>query len=95
MDVTTPYVRQERMYHCPDVRIRNRSQYGYAMNSKLAGKKHSELDKTEPILFDSTILTRNAVGGIETMPIPGRHPTRNGKVDNAILPNGNSMAFVK
>jgi hypothetical protein len=95
MDLTKKYVPINRTFQCPVVRTANRASYGYAMNSKMAGKKRSEVDQSEPLIFDSTVLTRNAVADLKTLPVPGRHPGRAGKMDNAILANGNSMALVK
>jgi hypothetical protein len=61
----------------------------------MAGKKRSDLDQREPVVFDSTVLTRNAVAGVETMPVPGRHATKSGKWDNAVLLNGSTTSLVK
>ena len=49
--------------------------YGYAMNAALSSTKRSAVtDPTAtPLLFDSTILTKNAASGIDTLPKPGRH----------------------
>ena len=75
MDKLQPLVRSGRAFRCPTMRMRGFGAYGYAMNSALsAGKKSAIADPAAtPLLFDSTLLAKNAASGIETLPSPGRH----------------------
>jgi hypothetical protein len=95
MDVTEQYASNERIFHCPEERSRDRSRYGYAMNIAFAGKKRSDLDPKGLLAFDSAVLGRNAAGSPGSMPTPGRHELKSGKMDNAVLVDGSSMAEFK
>jgi len=49
------------------------------MHQATVGKQiGSPQDNATILLFDSTLTKRNAVGGLDTQPKPGRHEGRNG-----------------
>lgn len=79
--------------HCPSVHIAG--EYGYAFNSSRAGKAH--LVGLEPartaLVFDSTLMQKNAVSGLATLPKPGRHGG-NEKHGNFIAFEDGHVAFV-
>jgi hypothetical protein len=62
-----------RSFRCPAVSGFGRTTYGFAFNKDLAGKKVSDFDLNHELIFDSTMLKRNAYSGLETLPLPGRH----------------------
>lgn len=95
MDLIEPYVPNRRMLQCPAVRQANRSAFGYALNRSAPGKRRSEFDQAVPLVFDSKLLGRNACTDLTSMPAPGRHPSKAGKVDNAVLTDGSLSALVK
>ena len=75
MDKLQPFVRSGRAFRCPAVRMQGFNAYGYAMNVALSSNKRSAVadPSAKPLLFDSTLLTKNAASGIETLPQSGRH----------------------
>ncbi len=85
MDDLKPYLRSERYFHSPALKS---YQYGYAFNSAIA--RHSIINISDPhntlAIFDSTILTRNAVSTSATLPVPGRYFGQNvrGFVDGTV-----------
>jgi len=76
MEPTLPYNLEYTDPRCPAV---SPTDYGYAVNKNALGLKFSRLDKPDefPLAFDSTLLGRNAVSGLETLPSPGRHYGQN------------------
>ena len=62
-----------RQLHCPSVGGLRSPDYGYAFNKDLSGKKVHQLEASRELIFDSTLLSKNAAGGLDTLPIPGRH----------------------
>lgn len=82
----------ERILRCPEARTIRRSAYGYAFNSALGSANLSKAKGTTPLVFDSTLLDRNAASGLETLPRPGRHVFAGGPVDNVLLVDGGVMA---
>ncbi len=50
-------------------------EYGYAYRTKASGQPTHGIKnpKTYMLIFDSTLLGRNASSGLETLPRPGRH----------------------
>lgn len=84
-----------RQFQCPAVRSFDRGGYGYAFNKALSGKSKSEIDPKTQLVFDSSLLLRNANSGAESMPVPGRHIRGRLRVDHAVLEDGSSFAVTK
>jgi prepilin-type processing-associated H-X9-DG protein len=83
MDAAGTYTQDERLFHCPNVSRGGSGGYGYAFDSSLNYKPLDKIanPKTERMIFDSTLLTRNASDSGSSLPSPGRHK------------NGNNLAF--
>jgi hypothetical protein len=105
-DVESP---TDSMCYCPQPGLGGRARYGYAANIHLLGKTKKGVGNPEtmPLVFDSTLLTKNSESGLETLPYPGRHGNshihdRNNVAyldghampieDNAPRPNDDAMA---
>jgi prepilin-type processing-associated H-X9-DG protein len=75
MDETRSLVRSERSFRCPEAWREGAGAYGYAMNAKLSRVPVGQIDDAgaTPLVFDSTLLMRNAGGGTDTVPKKGRH----------------------
>ena len=73
MDLADPYVKNQQLYHCPEVH--GEGLYGYAMDSNV----RSTLVKPEttPFVYDSMNLGRSASDPFTSLPNPGRHGGRN------------------
>jgi len=75
MDVIKPYVKDEEILKStlatPDIT----TDYGFAFREEFSLKPLEDFSDPElqAMLFDSTILSRNAHSGLETMPKPGRY----------------------
>ena len=78
MDRTFFYLDKEQYLHCPAVAVPKSKEYGYAMNSSVAGKDKAAIDRPEEaaIVFDSTNVTRSAFDPMISLPKPGRHRTK-------------------
>lgn len=78
VDAIDPYVRFEGAFNSPAVEAAG-GRYGYAFNAALAGNStHAVQDPYDTVLiFDSTVLARNATAPTSTMPAPPRYGTRN------------------
>jgi len=63
-------IKSRPRFRCPAVAG---SQYGFAFNKDLAGKKVSQVEPSHELIFDSNLLERNANSGLESLPSPGRH----------------------
>ncbi len=73
MDATRPYVKSDDEFRCPTISIQKSGpRYGYALNSMI-GRTKPMRPQDLPLVFDSTLLNRNACGPITTLPRPGRH----------------------
>lgn len=74
MDALGGRMPREKFLHCPSVD----PEYGYALNAEVVGMEREKIeDPKTPLVFDSNIPGRNAVGGIESMPKPERHLHQN------------------
>ena len=80
MNVVKPYLRGEAFYHCPKLKEEYGADvYGYCFNAKLSGAKVPAMDReSQPLVFDSVNLARNASGSFDSLPEPGRHGGKNG-----------------
>jgi prepilin-type processing-associated H-X9-DG protein len=74
MDVTASYVKDDKVYHCPNVG-HEPGVYGYAFNTTLSMVQFEKVQepKTQRMLIDSTNLARNASDTGVSLPSPGRH----------------------
>ncbi|SRR5258708_25243655 len=79
MDVSSSYGKDEKDFHCPSVSTQGSGPYGYAFDASLNYKSLSKIadPKTERMIFDSTLLTRNASDSGASLPSPGRHSHTN------------------
>lgn len=79
MDAIMPYIKNLELLHCPTVSKDDKENYGYAYCDLRDGinlKTIREPAKAE-LLFDSTLIEKNASGSISTLPTPGRHGGKN------------------
>lgn len=78
MDATLPYVVQERRFRCPAVVAEQVAGYGYAAEAALGGRARADVDALaeQRLLYDSTLLGRNATDDGASLPVPGRHVRR-------------------
>jgi len=62
-------------FHCPNYSPRVANEFGYAANVHLFGNSISVVSDRQamPLVFDTALVTRNAMSGLETLPFPGRH----------------------
>ena len=88
MDELRPFEQFGTQMRCPAVRGRQRGKFGYAFNASLSGKQRSKSDSKASIVFDSTLMDKNAFAGLETLPKPGRHSEKQKKFDNVLLLDG-------
>jgi len=71
MDGMEPYVTDSAIFRAPGVA---EGEYGIALNTLVAGQSLTSLPtETTVMLFDSTVLTRNATAALDTLPNPGRY----------------------
>lgn len=74
MDALGGRMPREKFLHCPSMD----PEYGYALNAAVVGKDRESIeDPSTPLVFDSNIPGRNAVGGPDSMPLPERHLKQN------------------
>ncbi len=72
------YIDRERYLHCPAVSQEGQRQFGYAMNTKAAGRARAKIEEPDEtaLVYDSTNTERSAADAFATLPVPGRHVTR-------------------
>jgi prepilin-type processing-associated H-X9-DG protein len=75
MDLSAPYLKQERAFHCPSVAVGNPSRYGYAFNDKMSKAKIEKVTdpQAEVLAYDSLSTGRNAHDAVTSLPPNGRH----------------------
>ena len=73
---------EDSAVHCPAVSPGSNSQFGYAMNAALGGKRLKEIKAgaTTPLFYDSSDLGANAHDNVTSLPVPGRHNGHNNVV---------------
>ncbi len=77
MDAIVPYTKHEP-FHCPDLMKAGRmDEYGYCVNASLKTLHNLPSPEVTPLVFESVNLARNASGGIDSLPKPGRHEGSN------------------
>ena len=75
MDGLAPYVERQNIFRSPAIPAPG---YGIALNSTIAGANlNSFPNATTVLVFDSTVITRNAVADLDTLPNPARYPDGN------------------
>ncbi len=69
-----PYTKAESLFHCPEVTKAGKS-HGYAFSKALSGASLVSVEEPQltPMIFDATKLEKNAFGGLDLLPKPGRH----------------------
>jgi hypothetical protein len=75
MDAISPYRSdggRDSDFRCPALTSANAGAYGYALNVRLAGKK-ADTNEEIPLVFESTLLGRSVISGLQTFPRVGRH----------------------
>lgn len=77
MDAVQPYAKQESIFKSLEATPEDPNDYGFAFRKEFEKKKVADFADaaTRVMVFDSTILSRNANSGLETLPIPGRYGT--------------------
>lgn len=72
------YRKAERMW-CPVIQIEHKGALGYAYDSRLHGISEKAIVNiaTQPMIFESTSLAVDTSDPFTSVPIPGRHNTRN------------------
>ncbi|MEZ0327863.1 MAG: hypothetical protein ACAH95_18355 [Fimbriimonas sp.] len=70
MDATFGYSQTNENFHC--TAMESPGEYGIALNSALIGVKIVP-DRDVALVFDSSVLTRNATAPLSSAPNPGRH----------------------
>lgn len=88
VDLLIPYTKNYDLFRSPEVIRHDPTRYGIAFRSAYSTKPLKDFDEPDRqvMLFDSTILSRNANSGLESLPNPGRQKSRPGE--------GNVFGFV-
>ncbi len=88
-----PAVESESVFRCPAVSKLRTGDYGYALNSDLAGKRRDRIldPKTAPLAFDTSLTNRNASASLDTAPMPPRH--RGGRSNYAATVDGRAVVL--
>ena len=75
MNELQPYMKNERILHCPALLANGPGAYGYAMNFEISGKEVARIANPDgvPALFESVLMVRNATSGFYGLPDPRRH----------------------
>jgi len=66
------------VFQCPTVQVKQPSGFGYAFNTKYAGKPFSKIaaPAVAQLVYDSSNLARNASDAVTSLPNPARHHGR-------------------
>lgn len=75
MDSLHPYAKTQNIFRSSYATPKNPFDYGFAFRKEFSLKPLKDFPEpeTQVTLFDSTILSRNATSGLETLPKPGRY----------------------
>ncbi len=69
---------EEIQFHCPET---PKSQFSYAFNRSLRGKDSDQLGddylRSTPMVYESTLMVKNASDDATSLPVPPRHPAGN------------------
>lgn len=95
MDAAQPFANSEGAFHSPVASNGNKNVYGIAFRTDLGSKQMSPEQSAEPwaMVFDSTLMQRNAHSGLETLPTPGRYRTKEGPSNIVALVDGSAQAI--
>lgn len=95
MDAAQPFANSEGAFHSPVVSNGNKDIYGIAFRTDLGSKQMSPELSGEPwaMVFDSTLMQRNAHSGLETLPTPGRYRTKEGPSNIVAFIDGSAQAI--
>ena len=88
MDALATVGIRSRSERCPTVGNLFKNRYGFAMNRDAAGKTQSQVRFGTPLVFDSTMLDRNATTDLTSLPTSGRHRYRGKPVNHILLVGG-------
>jgi hypothetical protein len=75
MDASRPYLKNDAVFVCPELKRAKPIGCGYAFHDSLLGQRLDGIQSLadEPMVFDSAILAHNACAGLESLPRPPRH----------------------
>ena len=95
MDAVQSYSQDPSVFRSPLAVKEGHDAYGFAFRKELSGRKSTQV--TDPsqwlMVFDSTILTRNACSGVETLPVPGRYGAGSRRSDVAAFADGHAKTL--
>lgn len=83
-----PSEESESVFRCPSISKRRTGEFGIALFRGIAGKSIAEIASpdTEPLLFDSDLMIRNSVSGLDSLPKPPRH--KSSRFNNVVTVSG-------
>jgi hypothetical protein len=95
MDAVQTYSQDQTVFRSPLASKEAPDAYGFAFRKELSAKKTNQvIDPSQWIMiFDSTILTRNACSGIETLPVPGRYGSGSRRSNVASFADGHAKTI--
>lgn len=70
VDASFPYVKNWDVFRCPSV---GKTLWGYSFNGALSRAKTPKLPEKNPLIYDSTNLTKNASDLVTSLPAVPRH----------------------
>lgn len=87
-----PIEESESVFRCPSISKKRTGEYGLAFSIALDGAATKSMEGYDsmPLVFDSILMGRNAVSGLDTLPKPPRH--RMSRFNNVVLGNGSVKA---
>lgn len=93
MDKLTLYVDDELVFASPVQRRLDAKTFGYALNKELPGKPGKAVKEPAKtaMIFDSTVVTRNAEADLTSLPEPGR--LNNGRKNAVLFMDGRAEAI--
>ncbi len=93
MDKSTQYVKNQDAFKSPAVVKLDASAYGFAFRKEISGIDSFRIiaPNETAMVFDSTITSRNATSGIETLPSPPRY----GSVNMIGFADGHAKAMLE
>lgn len=95
MDAAQPYSRSKDAFRSPIASIGGKDVYGIAFRTELGSKQMNNAPDIDrwAMLFDSSLLQRNAHSGLETLPTPGRYKTKEGSANIIAFADGSALAI--
>lgn len=95
MDAAQPFSNSRDAFRSPVASIGGKDVYGIAFRTELGAKQMhglADLDRWA-MVFDSTLMQRNAHSGLETLPTPGRYRTKEGPSNIVAFVDGSAHAI--